>query len=52
MQAKEKIEEFQDRADKVREIARGVFDKGERRFILRFVDDCEKIAATSAPPTS
>jgi hypothetical protein len=49
MQVKETIEEFHERADKVREIAQGVFDKGERRFILRFVSDCEKIAAISGP---
>jgi hypothetical protein len=48
MQAKEKITEFRERADKVREIAQGVFDKGERRIVLRFVADSEKLAASVA----
>lgn len=46
MQDEEKIVNFRDRANKVREIAQGVFDKAERRFILRFVADSEKLATS------
>jgi hypothetical protein len=29
-------------AEKVRVIAEGIFDKGERTTVLEFVDECEK----------
>ena len=35
-------DEFQHLANKVREIAAGIFDQGERETVLRFVDECEK----------
>jgi hypothetical protein len=47
MQAKEKAANFHDRAKKVREIARGLFDKTERRIVLRFVADSEKVVVES-----
>jgi len=52
MQANEKIADFLDRAEKVREIARGLFDQAERRIVLRFVADSLKFVETSAgsPP--
>ena len=48
MQNKGTIAEFHRRADKVRKIAEGIFDKTERRTLLRFVDDCEKLVAEYA----
>ena len=33
------------RADEVREIAQGIFDKAERRVVLKFVADAKKLAA-------
>ena len=45
MQDKVAVAEFHRRADKVREIAVGIFDKAERRFLLKFVKDCEKLVA-------
>jgi hypothetical protein len=36
------------RADKVREIANGIFDKGERRIVVNFVAAAEKVAAERA----
>jgi hypothetical protein len=35
----------QERAAEIREIAKGLFDKGERRTLLQFVADFEKLAA-------
>lgn len=43
MQLNDKEIEFRRRADEVRKIAQGIFDKGERRSLLEFVDDCEKL---------
>jgi hypothetical protein len=40
---KEKVAEFRRRADEIRAIARGIFDKGERQALLEFVEDCEKL---------
>jgi len=45
MQNKGTVAEFHRRADEVRKIAEGIFDKTERRTLLRFVDDSEKLAA-------
>ena len=36
---------FQERADEVRAIAKGLFDRTERRKVMRFVADCEAMAA-------
>jgi len=36
------------RADEVRAIAKGIFDKGERRVVLRFVAAAQKVAAERA----
>ena len=33
--------EFRHRANQVRTIAEGLFDKTERKLVLLFVDDCE-----------
>jgi hypothetical protein len=35
-------EEFHHRANQVRVIAEGLYDKTERGLVLRFVDDCER----------
>lgn len=48
MQDKDFVAEFGRRADKVREIAEGIFDKTERRFLLKFVADCQKLAVGKA----
>ena len=48
MQDQEVVAEFQRRADRVRKVAKGIFDKTERRFLLKFVADCEKLAAENA----
>jgi hypothetical protein len=48
MRDKDSVAEFGRRADKVRKIAEGIFDKTERRFLLKFVGDCEKLAAEKA----
>lgn len=37
--------DFSRRAAKIREIAQGIFDKGERRTVLTFVADAEKLVA-------
>ena len=39
------IADFHSKAKSVRTIARGIFDQRERRFLLRFVRYCEKVAA-------
>jgi hypothetical protein len=36
---------LEERTAEIRQIARGLFDKGERRTLLRFVADYEKLAA-------
>ena len=36
------------KADEVRHIAEGIFDKGERRTVLNFVAAAEKVAAERA----
>jgi hypothetical protein len=45
MEDKEADSQFHRRANKVREIAKGIFDKTERRFLMKFVSDCEKLVA-------
>jgi hypothetical protein len=40
-------DEFNRLANEVRRIADGIFDKGERETVLRFVDDSEKRGAIS-----
>lgn len=45
MQDKVSADEFYHRAKKVREIAKCIYDKGERRVLLKFVRDSEKLAA-------
>ena len=35
-------DEFNSLANEARRIAAGIFDKGEREAVLRFVDACEK----------
>jgi len=45
MQDKDPAAKFFHRANEVRKIARGIFDKKERRFLLKFVRDSEKLAA-------
>jgi hypothetical protein len=48
MQEKCSVTEFHDRATEIRKIAQGIFDKAERKILLTFVDDCEKLAAENA----
>jgi hypothetical protein len=43
VQDKNAFAEFHRRADKVREIAEGIFDQTERSFVLKFVSDSEKL---------
>jgi hypothetical protein len=45
MQDKGTVAEFHRRAVAVRKIAQDIFDKTDRQTLLRFVDDCEKLAA-------
>jgi hypothetical protein len=42
------VTEFKDRAKKIRQIARGIFDKAEREILLKFVSDSEKLAEEKA----
>jgi hypothetical protein len=35
------------RANEIRIIAEGIFDNTERATVLKFVDDCEKLAASN-----
>ena len=49
MQDKVTVAEFHRRANRVREIAKGIFDKTERRFLMKFVSDCEKLVAQDGP---
>jgi hypothetical protein len=39
------IADFHSEAGSVRTIAKGIYDKQERKFLLRFVAYCEKLAA-------
>ena len=41
--------DFSRRAEKVREIADGIFDHAERSVVLRFVSDAEKLARVAPP---
>jgi hypothetical protein len=45
MQDKGAAADFCRRAGIVREIAMGIFDKTDRRFVLKFVSDSEKLTA-------
>ena len=45
MQDKGSVTEFYRRAMEIRRIAEGIFDKTERQTLLKFVSDCEKLAA-------
>lgn len=47
MQDKDKdaAADFYRRADMVREIAEGIFDKTDRKVLLKFVSDSEKLVA-------
>jgi len=49
MQNKDTAAEFHRRAVKVREIAQGIFDNTERRFLLKFVSDSERFFARRGP---
>ena len=48
MQDKDFVADFPRRAVLVREIARSIFDKEDRRVLLKFVKDCEHMAALKA----
>lgn len=48
MQDKISVTEFYRRAMEIRRIAEGIFDKAEREILLKFVADCEKLAAKNA----
>jgi hypothetical protein len=39
------IVDFHSKAKSVRAISKGIFDKRERRFLLRFLRYCENLAA-------
>jgi len=41
--------EFYRRAMEIRRIAEGIYDKAERRTLLKFVADSEKMAAGTLP---
>jgi hypothetical protein len=43
--------DFRYRAAQVREIAEGIFDKTERRVVLQFVADAERLVQ-AAPPNA
>jgi hypothetical protein len=47
MQDKCSVTEFHHRTKEIRKIAQGIFDMTEREFLLKFVDDCEKLVAPS-----
>jgi hypothetical protein len=42
-------DEFQRLATEVRMIVAGIFDKGERETVLRFVNDCERRFGATSP---
>jgi hypothetical protein len=50
MQDKQIDTEFYHLTMEVRKIAQGIFDKTERRVLLKFVKDCEKLVARKQPP--
>jgi hypothetical protein len=43
MEDKEAVANFYRRADMVREIAKGIYDRTDRRFVRKFVSDSEKL---------
>jgi hypothetical protein len=51
-QVKGTAADFCRRAGIVREIAEGIYDKTDRRFLLKFVSDSEKLAAPTGRKTS
>jgi hypothetical protein len=44
MQQKETLADFRIRATEIRRIAESVFDSADRKTLLQFVDDSEKMA--------
>jgi hypothetical protein len=50
MQDKDLIADFPRRATEVMEIARGLFDKNDRRKLLKFIKDCEQLGAPDLSP--
>jgi hypothetical protein len=48
MQDKKLAVKIHQRADEVRTIAKGIFDKAERKILLKFVSDSENLAAEIA----
>ena len=44
--------DFSRRAAKIREIARGIYDKSERRVVVKFVNDAEKLLAAAWLPVA
>lgn len=44
MQDKKAESQFYRRADEVREIAKGLFDRAEREIVMQFVEEAEKLA--------
>ncbi len=40
---------FSQRAVRVRDIAQGIYDKTERRVVLNFVTDAERLVAVAPP---
>ena len=51
MQDKVVISKIHTRAKQVRKIAEGLFDQKERRVLLQFVDECEKLIAPDREKT-
>ena len=44
-----KLDDLRRRARKIREIAKGIFDSDERKFVLAFVKDAVGLAAAAVP---
>jgi hypothetical protein len=51
METEPSTADFLLRAQAVREIANGVFDKVEREIVLKFVTECEKLKLSRTPST-
>lgn len=51
MTDEKKAARIKSRTAKVREIARGIFDRSERRIIMKFVSDAAKLAEHLASPS-
>jgi hypothetical protein len=43
----EKFDEFRGRAKAARDIAKAIFDSNERKVVLQFLSDCEKLLMRS-----